>query len=206
MKVLALAGLIAAIVFVALVVLQDALQPDHDPVAQPISALAAGPHGWIQNLNFYVLAVLTVSTSIGLHRGVAAGRGDGVALGLWLACACGVLLLAVCPWRRDGDGFVEPLGHTVGAVMTFLCGGLGMIAIARRMARDPRWRSLSRWIFACGVVILCVFVAGVALSLTGGVPLRRWAGLLQRLVLVGWLSCFFAVALRLLRVTRHREG
>ena len=50
---LALAGIIGPIWFTTFVVLQGLLLPDYSHVRLPISALAAWPTGWIQNINFY---------------------------------------------------------------------------------------------------------------------------------------------------------
>jgi hypothetical membrane protein len=69
------AGLFTPLWFVALVVLQGALNPGYSHVALPISALAAFDTGWIQNLNFYVsgalLAVFTVRFIAGSNRRAA---------------------------------------------------------------------------------------------------------------------------------------
>ena len=52
---LIVAGLVAPFPFIALVIVQGLLQPGYSHVVQPISALAALPLGWLQNLNFYIL-------------------------------------------------------------------------------------------------------------------------------------------------------
>jgi len=69
MRGLALAGIVAPIWFTGLVVLQGFLQPDYSHVRLPISALAAWPTGWIQNVNFYVTGALTMIFAFALHRG-----------------------------------------------------------------------------------------------------------------------------------------
>jgi hypothetical membrane protein len=81
-SILALAGIIGPIWFTMLVVLQGLLLPDYSHVRLPISALAAWPTGWIQNVNFYVAGVLTVAFAVALHDGVQPTRwgGAGVAL------------------------------------------------------------------------------------------------------------------------------
>ena len=65
-----------------LVVLQGLLLPDYSHVRLPISALAAWPTGWIQNVNFCVAGVLTMVFAVALHHGVQPTRrgGSGVAL------------------------------------------------------------------------------------------------------------------------------
>ena len=77
MRRLALAGIVAPIWFTALVVLQGFLQPDYSHVRLPISALAAWPTGWIQNVNFYVTGALTMIFAIALHRGLQPTRRGG---------------------------------------------------------------------------------------------------------------------------------
>jgi hypothetical protein len=61
---LATAGLVGPIVFTALVIVQGAIQPNYSHVALPISALEAGPSGW---LNFLLLGGLMGMFAIGMH-------------------------------------------------------------------------------------------------------------------------------------------
>ena len=65
---LALAGLVAPVWFTAVVVIQSELYPRYSHVTNAISALAAGPRGWMQNLTFYVAGVLVIVCVIALHR------------------------------------------------------------------------------------------------------------------------------------------
>lgn len=47
------------------VILRGLLQPDYSHVVMPVSALAVWPHGWIQNVNFYVFGLLMIATPWG---------------------------------------------------------------------------------------------------------------------------------------------
>jgi hypothetical membrane protein len=71
---LALAGLIGPVLFITLVIVQGVLQPDYSHIGMPISALAAWPAGWIQNLNFLVAAALTAVFAIGLDHAIRPTR------------------------------------------------------------------------------------------------------------------------------------
>jgi hypothetical membrane protein len=198
---LAVAGVVGPIWFVLIVILEGVLQPDYSHVAMPISALAAWPYGWIQRLNFYVFGTLMAANAIGLHRGVRPGRGALLAPLLLLASAVGIIVAGTFSWARGADGrFIEPPGHIVGAVMTFLGAGSGLVALSRRMGDDGRWRSLSRYTLACGVVIVALFPIMGALAMREGAPLRQVAGLLQRLILVVWFPCVIALSMRLAHV------
>jgi hypothetical protein len=68
------------------------------------------------------------------------------------------------------------------------------------MGDDGRWRSLSRYTLACGVVIVALFPIMGALAMLEGAPLRPVAGLLQRLILVVWFPCVIALSMRLAHV------
>ncbi len=81
----ALGGIIGPIMFGFIVVVLTILQYDFmvglgwrpfadSDVPWP-SGLALGPYGWLQVANFVLFGLLLIVFAIGLHRGVAAGRG-----------------------------------------------------------------------------------------------------------------------------------
>ena len=200
----ALAGLVAPIWFTLVVMLQAWLQPDYSDVAMPISALAAWPYGWLQRLNFFVFGPLMAVNALGLHRGIREARSGALALALLLVSAAGIVLAGISSWgRRPDGGFVEPLTHTVAAFMTFLGAGGGLVALSRRMTHDAGWRSLSRYVLACGSAMLVSFPLMGALAMRDGAPLQAYAGLLQRAILVVWFPCIVVLSVRLLRVARE---
>jgi hypothetical membrane protein len=198
---LTLAGL-APLPFIAVVALLAAVQPGYSHVAHPISALAAHPLGWIQNINFYVLGVCTIGYAIGLHFAVHPTRGGVIGAMLLGLSGVGLILCGVFPWRKVNGVFFEPPGHAVAAIMTFLGASLGHMAISRRMARDPAWANLASYVLTSGLVILVLFFA-VAYALEPGSPLAAWTGLLQRVLVVAWTACTVVIALRGRRTWTH---
>src|SRR5215211_8924406 len=55
------AGIIGPMLFTAAFLAQEAFRRgEYDPLAEPVSALEAGPYGWIQRLNFVMLSLLTI--------------------------------------------------------------------------------------------------------------------------------------------------
>jgi hypothetical membrane protein len=203
---LAVAGIVAPLWFTALVLYQSLAQRDYSQVALPISALAAWPAGWLQNVNFVVFGVLMGAYALGLHRGVRPRRGGAISLMFLLVSAAGLVLAAVFPWRRVGANFVVPAGHVVAAFMSFLGAALGLIAMSWRMAADPRWRSLAAYTATTGLVMVALFVALGRLAVPDEAPLHKWAGLGQRMIVVIWFACTIVNAVRLLRVARAVEA
>jgi hypothetical membrane protein len=191
---LIVAGLVAPFPFIALVILQGELQPGYSHVVQPISALAALPLGWLQNINFYVVGTLVIVYAIGLRFAV---RQAGAPVGPALIALGGVglILSGVFPWRQENGVFVEPVGHVVGAVMSFLGASIGHMVISRGMRRDPRWKGIAFYVLASGITMLLLFCA-VGYALEPGSPLRPWTGALQRVLVAVWFACTFVVALR----------
>ena len=191
---LIVAGLIAPFPFIALVIVQGILQPGYSHVAQPISALAALPLGWLQNINFYIVGTLVIAYAIGLHFAV---RQAGAPVGPALIALSGVGLIlgGVFPWRQENGTFIEPAGHVVGAVMSFLGASIGHIVISGGMRRDPQWKGIAFYVLASGSTMLLLFFA-VGYALEPGSPLQPWTGALQRVLVAIWFACTFVVALR----------
>jgi hypothetical membrane protein len=52
----------------------------------------------------------------------------------------------------------DRLLHVPGFIMTFLGGGIGLIVMSRRMACDPRWKSLSTYALLSGTAMLVLIV------------------------------------------------
>ena len=63
-----------------------------------------------------------------------------------------MLLAAVLPLRQDAAGVsYDPGGHVVAGVMFFLASATGLVVLSRRLARDPRWRSIAANVLSAGV-------------------------------------------------------
>ena len=197
MRSLALGGIVAPIWFTALVVLQGFLQPDYSHVRLPISALAAWPTGWIQNLNFYVTGALTIAFALALHRGVQPTRRGVVGCALLATGGWGIVLAGIFPWKMVDGVPTETPPHVVGAIMAFAAAGLGFVVISRRMNADPRWRNLATYTMWTGIAMLLLFIIVGFFAVDDGTPLHPWAGLLQRVLVAVWFACTIVLAVRL---------
>lgn len=200
------AGIIGPVLFTATFLAQEAFRMDeYSPLAEPVSALEAGPHGWVQQVNFIVFGLLTLAYAVGLHLGLRPSRAGVLGPGLLFASGIGLLLAAIFPLREDASGGTyDPGGHIVAGVTFFLCSAVGLVVLSRRLAADPRWRSLATYSLAAGIVAMAGFIANGTLVLPDGAPLHDWAGLVQRLIIIVVLfPCRITLALRLRQVTRQ---
>lgn len=199
------AGVIGPLLFTGAFLVQEALRRDeYSPVAEPVSALEAGPNGWVQQVNFLVFGVLTIVYAFGLHRAIRPAR-NGLAGPLLLTLSgVGLILAAVFPLREDAAGATyDPGGHIVAGGLFFMTSAVGLIALSRRLGRDPAWNHLARYTAAAGVVALASFILTGALVMPDDAPLHGWAGLAQRaVILVVVFPCRVVLAVRILRVVR----
>ena len=202
---LAIAGIIGPVWFITLVIVQGILQPDYSHIAMPISALAAWPAGWMQNLNFFVSATLTAAFAIGVHNAIRPTRFGLAGIGLLIASCVGLVVVGLFPWINVNGVPTETPPHVVGAVLTFSGASTGLMILSRRIAADPQWRSLSGYVLATGIVMLILFIIVGGFSIEEGTPFHRWVGLLQRILVVVWFTCMMVIARRALRVTRENR-
>lgn len=201
------AGLIGPVLFTAGFLAQEAFRhEEYDPLSEPVSALEAGPNGWIQQLNFVLLGLFTIAFAAGLHRGLRATRAGIAGPALLIVSGIGLLLAAAFPLREDAGITYDPGGHVVAGTTFFLGSALGLIVVSRRLARDSRWRNIATYALVAGIVALVGFAVGGALVIPDTAPLHAWAGLYQRFIVLAVIfPCRIVLALRLLQIAGGRR-
>lgn len=196
-------GIIGPLLFTACFLLQEAFRQDeYSPMAEPVSALEAGPNGWIQQVNFVVFGVLSIIFAIGLHRGLRETRLGFLGPLLIGISGVGNVLAAVFPLKEDAAGETyDPGGHTVAGILFFLTSSVALLVLSRRLRQDDRWRGLAAYVAVAGALALVGFVFMGALVIPDDAPLHEWAGLGQRvIVLVILFPPRILLAVRLLSV------
>jgi hypothetical membrane protein len=203
---LAAAGIAGPVMFAMVALVHSLLRQDHNLVAHPISALAAGTSGWIQNVNFLLFGLLMVAYAVGLHLGVRPSRWGVVGFAFLVLSGVGLMWGSVFPATDATGAFDEDrLLHIPGFIMTFLGAGVGLMVMSRRMAGDPRWQSVATYALATGIAMLVLILVGGGLVRPPGAPLHAWFGLFQWVLLAVWFPCTIILALRLLRVSRAAD-
>jgi hypothetical membrane protein len=203
-RIAALAGITGPIVFtLTFLVQQVARRAEYDPIAEPVSALEAGPYGWIQQTNFVVFGVLLLAFAFGVNRGVARSGFGTVGPALLGVGAIGLFLAAAFPLRENAAGVTyDPGGHFIAGITFFLSTSLALV-LSRRLAQDPRFRNLAIYSAVCGLLALAGFVVMGRFAMPDHAPLHDVAGLIQRVVImVVTFPCLVALAVRLLRTSR----
>jgi hypothetical membrane protein len=206
---LAWAGLAGPAVFVLAVIIQQAYRGHgYVPTRQEISELTAGGAGWAQQLTFVVFGVSIITFAAGLHRGVATTRWGILGPGLLAIDGLQLVVAGVFPLRLNDSGMVyDPIGvHSANGTVFFVGLGVPLIVLSLRLHRDPRWRRLDRYVFGTGIALVAAVALVVVLVRPAGAVLHPWLGTAQRLIVVVWLACVAAMALRLRRIATDQPG
>jgi hypothetical protein len=182
------AGMVGPALFAVVFILQNVVRTDDDAIAEPVSALSIGEYGWVQRLNFVVLGVLLLVFAAALHRGVASSRAGWVGPTLLAVAGAGLFVAATFSLARDETGAIyDPSFHQVGGMMFFGGTALGLIALSRRLARDPQWRNLSRYSLGAGIAAIAGGVVINALAIPDDAPLHGEVGLIQRIIVLAFI-------------------
>ncbi len=197
------AGIVGPVLFTLTFIGQELFRiEEYSPLAEPVSALEAGPQGWIQQVNFVVLGVFTLIFAVGLHRGLQPTRLGILGPALFFLTGIANIVGGIFfPLREDAAGVTyDPGGHQQLGMTFFLGSTLALIAISFRVAHDPRWRNLRMYIGAAAVAMIVGNVIMGRFVIPDDAPLHDWAGLGQRILVLGVLfPARIALSHRLIR-------
>jgi len=103
---LLIAGIVGPLLFVVAFLVDGAIRPGYRPTYHLVSALALGPGGWVQTVNFVVCGILVVVAAAGIEEATSSRWLSGMlgAFGLGLV-ASGVF--AMDPMRGYPPGTAE---------------------------------------------------------------------------------------------------
>jgi hypothetical membrane protein len=198
------AGLIGPVLFTLTWVAQELFRVDeYSPLSEPVSALAAGPNGWIQSVNFAVFGMLTMVFSVGLYELVRSSKPGTVGSVLFLVSGLGLLMAAAFPLREDAAGVTyDPGAHFIAGMTFFTSSALALVVISFALGQREELRRIAMPVRAAGILMLLSNPVMGILVIPDDAPLHDWAGLAQRLIVLGLLfPARMALAYRLLRTS-----
>jgi len=186
-------GVVAGPLYIALAVIQVAINPGFDVRHNALSQMVLGDLGWIQITNFIASGLLALATAIGLRRAIRSGRGRTWAPILVGVFGAGIIAAAFFP-ADPGFGFPPgapagpPAGLSSHGMLHFAAAGVAFYALIGacvlffrrfRSLGQPAW---ARYSLATGLFFLVAFV-GTA-SGSGGVAfnLALWMA-----IFAGWV-------------------
>jgi len=198
------AGIIGPFLFFATWMVQELfLTEGYSPISHSVSALAAWPHGWVQNVNFVLFGLFTIWFAVGLHRGLAPFRFGIAGPALFAVTGLGSLWAGAFPLRLNAAGDFVPGLHPVGGSLFFIGSALALLVISFRVTRDPDWAHLTVPVRLAGILMIVSIPVTIVFFGTPDAPLWDWGGLAQRILVLGLIfPARIALSYRLLRTGR----
>jgi hypothetical protein len=192
-------GVVGAVWFVAVFLIEGATREGYDPMRHPISSLSLGHLGWMQQANFLITGLLFLAFAFGL-------RGNG----LWLPVLMGAVaigLIGAGLFATDPVNGYPPGAVAVGSTAEILHGLFSLLVFVglpaacgvatRRFAKagEKGWALYS----AATAVAFLVFFFLAGQGFSGDPSFVPVGGLMQRItIVIGW-AWIAALALHLLR-------
>jgi hypothetical protein len=198
------AGMVGAVLFVAVFTVQGWLYPGYSWAAMFVSELSLGPYGLVQILNFMLTGALMIMFGRGLR--IHFGAGAASRAGPLLVQFMGVSLMLSGPFTTDPSttiGQISTLGtvHGIFGAVFFTLAPVSCFVFYRRFRVDALWRPLAGSTLAAGMV-LSLGIALLRFSQQRDSGLFEWKGLVQRVLLVTFMAWIYAFASRLRLNTR----
>jgi hypothetical membrane protein len=196
---LACLGAAGPILFLVLATLGGALTPGYNPLTETISAIALGPVGWLQTLNFYVFGASVIAFGLALELRF---RGDGrIAASSVLLSISGFSLIIAGIFPAvlvDGQPTPWVLIHGLAFFGTLLPLPGAYALTALRIAEQRGWRGFATYSAALPSAVFFLFTVFGAFGSEADDPLVFISGLLQRLLLVVAFNWNTLLSIRLL--------
>ena len=203
-------------VFITTFLTTGAARADYEPMRHPVSSLALGPGGWVQQANFCLNGMLYLAFAAGLVR--AQDRRRAPLTGVLLVAAAGAGQIGAGIFTTDpvsgyppgtthilsGYSGTEALLHEVAAIPVFLGTPTAALIWARTFARHRH----RRWALYSGATAV-IMLAGFALTSAAfaqAPTLASVGGLLQRLTVGTGMTWLSALAIRYQIVTGTSTG
>lgn len=190
----ALCGITAPILFTILVIVESLLRPGYSQIFNDISDLGLGPYSIIQNINFIIFGLLSISFAIGLGANLPRRAGKAVK---WLVIVFGVCIIlagvtlfsvgADVTYAKDvvAHGLVSAIAFLVIIIAQF------MTWLALRGSNDVIWGRYRTYSLISGLLSILTLVI---LSYT---QFSSYHGATERLFIAVWMIWIEVTGLKL---------
>ncbi|MFZ1721473.1 MAG: DUF998 domain-containing protein [Microgenomates group bacterium] len=191
-KILGLAGIAGVSIYFIIFIFLGLVQPGYNHFHDTVSALVLGEFGFIQTINFIILASSFFFVGLGVGGSMYKHKINQVSL-TFILFAFVLLIAAIFPTNdlrhpSDFPASSPSLGgviHFFGSLSLVLCAPLMLYSLFRGMRQSKYWKSLIPY---TAVVLIISFVfGGVWFLLLDNVLFFAWKGFFQKLLITNVL-------------------
>ncbi len=190
------AAIVGIVLFVLLEVIVQLLPPHYNLLSQSESDLAVGPYGFLMATGFAIGGILLLLFIAGFTRVIpkeAQSRG-GLVL-LVIAALCKLIIVFAQTDLTARPHTIHGAIHALAAVISFFCGALGILLLARALRHDQFVRLPRRLLLGLSIVtfIWTIIVIG---TLAVAAQIGVW-GLFERIATALYLLWVLIASLNL---------
>jgi hypothetical protein len=166
---------------VPLEVIVQLLPPHYNPLSQSESDLAVGPYGFLMAINFVIRGLLILIFLVAFMRVIPQEGQSRSGLILLGVSAIGKLIIAFVPTDLTSPPqTIHGTIHALVALVSFFCGALGILLLARSLRHVPNVRPSPRFLVGLASVTL-VWSVIVIVTVIVSTQIGVW-GLLERIL------------------------
>jgi hypothetical membrane protein len=188
--------IVGIVLAVLLEVIVQLLPPHYSPLSQSQSDLAVGPYGFLMALGFAIEGLLLLVFITGFVRAVpkeAQSRSGLILLGV--AALCKLIIAFAQTDLTARPHTIHGTIHELAAVVSYFCGALGILLLARALRRYPQIRPSPRFLVGLASITL-VWTVIVIGTLVVSSQIGVW-GLFERIATGLYLLWVLLVSLGL---------
>ena len=187
-KTFAICGIISPFIFAILIIIAGLLRPEYSHLVNFVSELGAvgAPNAIIQRINFMLVGILIMVFAVGLHKGIAKGKGSIIGPLLVGIFGLSAVLSGIFSTDPIQPGSFSDNIHMLSSAIGSTAAIIGFFVISDRLTKDSSWKNYQYFSIIIAIAAILVSVIGNAVLGELGYP-----GLSQRLymtVLFLWIE------------------
>lgn len=203
---LAFVGIAGPVLFWALLLLAQSLYPGYDTWTTSISRLIFGPFGWLQTLNFYLLAVFTAAFGMAVYLSVA--KSSIARIGSVLLILMGVAQLLTAVFRVDVNSSTpRSLAYTIHDSVFLVSAAsfpIGALLLLPNLWTEKRWHPFAWVTITAAVTVLLLDLAWLFSRPFDPQLINAWFGGYERILFSIIFVWMMVISTRLLYLSRQR--
>jgi len=204
-------AILGPILFFCTFVLLGLIQPGYDMTRDTVSMLVLGEWGWVQSVNFLMMAVTTLIFGLGLGWSIYKKIINPVSV-IFGFMSIGMLIGTIFPTNPATPRNLQELVslswteqiHELMAFMMVVLAPLLLYPVFVSLKKSPQGRSLLP--YTVGVFLFNCLVGWLWIYLLGYDWFWEWKGLLQKILITNILVWLVVMGRRMMKMSTNLQG
>lgn len=200
-------GFTGMAMFLLVFVVLGFIQPGYSHLEQTTSELVIGPFGWIQNLNFLIIAISIFAFGLGFGKSIYKNLFNPISFGFSVMSIIAILLIVFpSDWIATNRAFhmsnlsFDGRMHYELTFIALILSPFSFYQIYIGLNKSPKWKSMSQYTFFVQLSSFFMGLAWAILLLSNFQGFQDWKGLFQKIIFVNILVWFMVIGKKLQKI------